>query len=76
MLARVPLAFSLDLDPRAVDQKMQRLLRATIGNVDRQGFLPTAQSAEIRDRPCQSSQTKQAFDKTFSVRQAWMAASL
>lgn len=64
MLARVPLAFSFDLDPCAVDQKMQRLIRATIGNVDRQKFLATTERAEIRDRPRQPGQTKQTFDKT------------
>ncbi|GCD57372.1 hypothetical protein NBRC3222_2709 [Acetobacter pasteurianus NBRC 3222] len=64
MLTPVPFAFSLDLDPGAVDQEMKRSARATIGNIDCQGFLPPAQRAEIRYMPRQSSQAKQAFDET------------
>lgn len=37
MLAGVPFAFSLDLDPSAVDQKMKRPTRAAIRDIDRQG---------------------------------------
>ena len=33
VLAGVPLAFTLDLDPGAVDQKVQRAVRAAIGDV-------------------------------------------
>lgn len=40
-------AFYLDLDLRALDQEIQRLLRAMIGNVDRQGFRATAERAEV-----------------------------
>ena len=39
MLASVPLAFALDLDPCAVDQQVQRALGAAVGDVHRQGFL-------------------------------------
>jgi len=61
--APVPFAFSLDLDPGAVDQKMKRTVRTAIGDIDRQGFLPTTQRAEIRHRPCQPRQAQEAFDK-------------
>ena len=39
VLAGVPLPFALDLDARAVDQEMERSLRAAIGDVDLQGLL-------------------------------------
>lgn len=63
MFAPVPFAFSLNLDPGAVDQKMKRTVRTAIGDIDRQGFLPTTQRAEIRYRPCQPHQAQEAFDK-------------
>lgn len=69
MLAPVPFAFSLDFDRGAVDQKMERSVRAPLRDIDRQRFLPAAEPAEIRDRPSQSSQVKQAFDKTGRVPQ-------
>lgn len=39
MLAGVPLAFTLDLDPGAVDQQVQRAVRTAVGNVHLQGLL-------------------------------------
>lgn len=57
VLAGEPLAFSLDLDPGAVDQQVQRPLRAAIWNVHRQGFLATRQRAEVGDSPVQPSAT-------------------
>lgn len=39
MLAGVPLAFALDLDPGAVDQQVQRAVRTAVGDVDLQGLL-------------------------------------
>ena len=47
MLARVPLAFALDLDPGAVDQQVQWALRPTVGDVDGQGLLTAGQRAEV-----------------------------
>ena len=41
MLARVPLAFTLDLDAGAVDQEVQRAVRATIRDVHGQRLLAT-----------------------------------
>lgn len=64
MIARVPLAFPLDFDAGAVDQKVQRALRASIGDVDGEGVLTTRQGAEIRHRPVQPYQPQQAFDET------------
>lgn len=64
MFAPMPFAFSLDLDPGAVDQEMQGAVRTAIRNIDRQGFLPAAQCAEIRHRPRKSGQAQKTFDKT------------
>ena len=61
VLARIPLAFALDLDTCAVDQQVQRPLRAPIRDVDGQGFLPSAQGAEIRQLPVQTDEPQQAF---------------
>lgn len=60
----MPFTFSLDLDSGAVDQKMERTVRTAIGNIDRQGFLPAAQRAEIRHGPRKSGQTQETFNKT------------
>jgi hypothetical protein len=87
MLAGVPLAFALDLDPGAVDQQVQRAVRAAVGDVDLQGLLAPRQRAEVGHRPVQADQPQQALDEpgglasampnsTFIVRQVWMAASL
>jgi len=63
MLAGVPLTFSLDLDPGAVDQQVQRPLGAAIWNVHRQSFLATRQRAEVGDSPVQTDQAQQALDE-------------
>lgn len=49
MLASVPLAFALRLDAGAVDPKVQRSLRAPVGNTQSQGF-------EIRNRLVKADQ--------------------
>ncbi len=41
MLARMPLAFSLDLDTRAIYQEVQRSLGTPVGNVHGQSLLAT-----------------------------------
>ena len=46
MLAGVPLVFALDLDPRTVDQQVQRALGAPTGDVHGQRFLAAGQRAE------------------------------
>ena len=61
MLARIPLSFALDLDTSAVDQQVQRPLRAPIRDVYGKGFLPTAQGAEIRHPPVQADELQQAL---------------
>lgn len=61
MLARVPLAFSRDLDPGAVDQEMQPTLRPPIRNVDGKGIPATALGAEVGHIPVQTNQPQQAF---------------
>jgi hypothetical protein len=87
MLARVPLAFALDLDARAVDQQVQRPLGAAVGDVHSQGLLAAADRAEVRHRPVEADQPQEALDepvvcrnaipkRTFIVRQTWTAASL
>jgi len=61
MLARMPLAF--DLDPGAVDQQVQRPLRAAAGDVHGQRLLAAALRAEVRHRPVEADQPQQALDK-------------
>ncbi len=63
MLAGVPLAFPLDLDPCAVDQQMQGTPRAPMRDVDCQGLLTAAERAEIRNRPVQSDELQQALNE-------------
>ena len=63
MLAGVPLAFTLDLDPGAVDQEGQRPLRPAIRDVDLQGLLAARQRAEVRHSPDQTDQVQQALDE-------------
>ena len=63
MLAGVPFTFAFDLDPRAVDQQVQRALRAAIGDVDLQGLLAPAEGAEVRHSPVQVDQLQEAFDE-------------
>jgi hypothetical protein len=64
MLAGVPLAFALDLDARAVDERVQRVLRPPVGDVDGQGLLAAGQRAEVRHRPVEANQPQQALVKT------------
>ncbi len=40
MFAHVPLAFTLDLDPHAVDEQAQRAIAAAIGGVNTQRPFP------------------------------------
>lgn len=87
MLADVPLAFTLDLDARAVDEQVQRAFRPPVGNIDIQRLLTAKQVAKIWYRPVEVNQLQQAFDepsrrrsampnRTFIVRNVWMAVSL
>ena len=63
MLACVPLAFPFDFDARAINQQVQQILGATIGDVDGQGFLTALQRAEVGHRPVEANQAQQAFDE-------------
>ena len=63
VLARVPLAFALNLDAGAVDQQVQRPFGATIRDVDGEGLLAAAQRAEVGHRPVKPDQAQQAFDE-------------
>ena len=63
MLACMPLAFSLDLDTRAVDQQVKRPTEAAIGNVHGQRLLAAAERAEVGHRPVEADQAQQAFDE-------------
>ncbi len=47
MLSGVPLTFALDLDPRAVNQEMQRTLRPAMRDVRGKGLLASTE----RDLP-------------------------
>ncbi len=66
MLARSPLALTLDLDPSSVDQEMQRALRAPMRDVHGQRLLPADQGAEVGHIPVQANQPKQALDESAS----------
>lgn len=63
MLAGVPLSFSLDLDPRAVDQEVQRTLRPPMRDVHSKGLLATAQGAEVGHIPVQANEPQQALNE-------------
>ena len=63
-LRALPLAFAFDLDAGAVDQEVERALRAAIGDVDLQGLLATAKGAEVGHRPVQADQPQQALDRS------------
>lgn len=63
MLAGVPFTFSLDLDPGAVDKEVERPIRTPIGDVDYQGFLPTAERTEIRHQPGEACQPQGALEQ-------------
>ncbi len=63
MLSGIPLTFSLSLDAGAVDEKVQRIIRSTVGDSHVQ-FSLAAQGAEVRDRPVQPDQLKETFDET------------
>ncbi len=63
VLSGVPLPFAVNFDAGAVDQQVQRPLRATVWNVDLQGLLATAEGAEVGHCPVQTDQPQQALDK-------------
>jgi hypothetical protein len=63
VLARVPFAFTLDLDAGAIDKQVQRALRAAIRNVHRKCLLASADGAEVRHVPIESRQPQEAFHK-------------
>ena len=62
-LAGVPLAFALDLDAGAVDQQVQWLFGAAVGDVHGQGLLAAGQGADVRHRPVKANQLQQALDE-------------
>src|SRR6056297_2303711 len=64
MLAGLPLTFALRLDAGAVDQKVQRPLRAPVGNTHSQGF-PAPARAVLKSgtaRPVEADQPQKALD--------------
>ena len=63
VLARVPLPFTLGLDPGRINQQVQRPLASAIGDGDVECLLTAAQGAEVRHFPVQPGQSKQAFDE-------------
>lgn len=108
MLASMPFALAPDLDPGAVDQKMQQAARAAVGQLHGQRLLTAAQGRDVRHRPVQACKLEQTRHEArrlaqrqaepsqgsarsgldlstgpiprrpspFTVRQAWIAASL
>lgn len=63
VFAGVPLAFTLDLSPGAVDQQVQGAVRTTSGNVDLQGLLGPRQRAEVGDYLVRADQSQQPIDE-------------
>ena len=63
MLARVPLAITLDLDPGAVDQEMHRSGRSAARQDHGKVFLTTAERAEIGNRPIEPGQLQETCDE-------------
>ena len=63
MFAGIPLTFTLGLNAGAVDQKVQRALRTTIGDIHGQGLLASAQGAEVRHGQVQAGQTQEVLDE-------------
>ena len=63
MLERSPLAFALALalDPRAVNQQMQRAFWSAIRDLHGEGLLAAAEGAEIRHLPVQADALQQAL---------------
>ena len=65
VLAYMPLAFAftLALDARAVDRKVQRALGASIRDVHGQRLLAARQRAEVGHDPVETDRPQQAFDE-------------
>ena len=61
MLAGVPFAFALDLDPGDIDQQVQRALVAAVG--DGQSPLTARQRTEVRHQTVKANQAQQALDQ-------------
>jgi len=57
---RLPFAIAEELDACAVDQQIQRAIRAAIRDLDGQGLLPAAQRGKVRHGPVQAGQSQQA----------------
>lgn len=63
MLAGVPIAVTLHLDPSAVDQEVHRTLRPPMRDIHGKGFLASAERTEVRNVPVQADQAKQAVNE-------------
>jgi hypothetical protein len=61
VLASVPSAFTLHLDPRAVDQQVQRTLRPPMRDVHGEDLLAMAERAEVWHIPIEADQARQAL---------------
>ena len=70
MFVPVPFTLSFDPNPGAVDQERQGIVPVPIRNIGRQEFLPTAQHAEIRNKPVQADQAQKAFRKPCRLSQS------
>ncbi len=62
MLSGLPLAVAKELNPSAIDEQVQRPIGTTIGDLDGQRPLPSAQGRIILHRPVQVRQLQQAGD--------------
>lgn len=82
-----PLAIAFGFYTGAVDQQAQRSGAGTKGDTDRQRLLPTTERAEVGHRPIDPASSSRLAtippvcrsgspNRAFSIRQAWIAASL
>lgn len=63
ILAGISLTFALGHEAGAVDEKVQRTVRAAIGHVYGKGFLASTQGAEVRNGPIQTDQVQEASNE-------------
>lgn len=69
VLLGFPFAFAQHLDPSAIDQQMERVISASIGDRHLQMLLASRNRAEIGNLPIQSRQLKQALDQPHTLAQ-------
>ena len=76
MLAPTPFPVAHRLDARAVDQQVQRPGTGLTRDFDKQGLLPSAQSAEIRHQPIEPCHLEKAGDHAGGLAQGQLEHAL